>query len=96
MTFNFFNNTFILGGAQPPNCNVLKVFIWGFKGCLMFQTGVWHLDIDLDMVAGLWFNPYSKFRLSILILKVQLGGCAPPHINVLLKKLKVIKITYYI
>ena len=98
--------------------------IWGFWGCWRFLTVVWHLDLDLDMVTGLWFthdpnygslswfrrckehpsplspnlglwrtlgvpdltlaswywfgyghwslvHPYSKFGLSILILKVQ-------------------------
>ena len=32
---------------------VLEVLIWGFQGCWRFLTGVWHLDIDLDMVIGL-------------------------------------------
>ena len=35
------------------NTHVLKVLIWGFGGCWMFLTGVWHLDLDLDMVICL-------------------------------------------
>ena len=35
------------------NINVLEVFIWGFGGRWKFLTGVWHLDLDLDMVTGL-------------------------------------------
>ena len=31
------------------NIHVLYVFIWGFGGCWRFLTGVWHLDLDLDM-----------------------------------------------
>ena len=33
--------------------HVLEVLIWGFGGCWRFMTGVWHLDLDLDMVTGL-------------------------------------------
>ena len=32
---------------------VVFVLIWGFRGCWRFLTGVWHLDLDLDMVTGL-------------------------------------------
>ena len=35
------------------NTYVFKVLIWGLGGCWMFLTGVWHLDLDLDMVTGL-------------------------------------------
>ena len=35
------------------NIHVLEVLIWGFGGCWRFLTGVWHPDIDLDMVTGL-------------------------------------------
>ena len=35
------------------NIHVLYVIIWGFGGCWRFLTGVWHLDIDTDMVTGL-------------------------------------------
>ena len=27
----------------------------GLAGCRMFLTGVWHFDLDLDMVTGLWY-----------------------------------------
>ena len=36
------------------NNHVLEVLKWGFGGCWRFLTGVWHLDLDLDMV--LWTN----------------------------------------
>ena len=35
------------------NIHVLYVLIWEFGGCWRFLTGVWHLDLDLDMVTGL-------------------------------------------
>ena len=35
------------------NIHVLKVLIWGFGGRWRILTGVWHLDLDLDMVTGL-------------------------------------------
>ena len=35
------------------NINVLEVLIWGFVGCWGFLTGVWHLNLDLDMVTCL-------------------------------------------
>ena len=34
------------------NIYVLYVLIWGFGGRWRFLTGVWHPDIDLDMVNG--------------------------------------------
>ena len=33
--------------------HVLQVLIWGFGGCWRLLTGVWHLDLNLDMVTGL-------------------------------------------
>ena len=35
------------------NIQVLEVLISGFGGCWRFLTGVWHLDLDLDMVDDL-------------------------------------------
>ena len=35
------------------NIHVLEVLIWGFGGCWRFLTGVWLLNIDLDMAIGL-------------------------------------------
>ena len=35
------------------NIHVLKVLIWGFGGRWRLLTGVWHLDLDLDMFTGL-------------------------------------------
>ena len=49
------------------NIHVLYVLIWGFGGRWRFLTGVWHPDIDLDIVTGLW---YTNFWLSLLVLEV--------------------------
>ena len=38
------------------NIHVLKVLIWSFGGVWRLLTGVWHLDLGLDMVTGLWYN----------------------------------------
>ena len=35
------------------NIHVLLVLILGFGGGWSFLTGVWHLDLDLDMITGL-------------------------------------------
>ena len=35
---------------------VLEVLIWGFWGWWRFLTWVWHLDLDLNMVTGLWYT----------------------------------------
>ena len=36
------------------NIHFLWVLIWGFGGCWRFLTGVWHLDLDLNIVTGHW------------------------------------------
>ena len=38
---------------DAKNIHVLLVQICGFGECWRFLTGVWHLDLDLDMVTGL-------------------------------------------
>ena len=43
------------------NIHVQLVLIWGFGGCWRFLTGVWHFDLDLDMVTGLWYNYNPNF-----------------------------------
>merc|ERR1711954_366006 len=50
------------------NIHVLKVLIWGFGGRWRFLTGVWNLDLDLDMVTCLWYTHYLNIGM---ILKVQ-------------------------
>ena len=35
------------------NIHVLNVLIWGFGGGWRFLTGIWHLDLGLDMVMSL-------------------------------------------
>ena len=43
------------------NIHVLLVLIWGFGGCRSILTGVWHLDIDLNMVTGLSYTHVPNF-----------------------------------
>ena len=43
------------------NIHVHEVLIWGFGGCWGFPTGVWHLDLDLDMATGLWYTYDPNF-----------------------------------
>ena len=43
------------------NIHVLQFRIWGFWGCFRFLTGVLHLDLDLDMVTGLWYTQILNF-----------------------------------
>ena len=38
------------------NIHVLKVLIWGFGGHWRLLIVVWDLDLDLDMVTGLWYT----------------------------------------
>ena len=48
------------------NIYVLQVLIWGFGGCWRFLTRVWHPDIDLDMVTGLWYTHVQNFGYVLL------------------------------
>ena len=57
-------------GAE--NIYVHLVIIWGFGGCWRFLTGVWHLDLDLDMVMGPGFGLCSWFLLWLLSLALFL------------------------
>ena len=43
------------------NIYVLLVLIWAFGGCWRFLTFVWNIDLDLDMVPGLWYNLVPNF-----------------------------------
>ena len=45
-----------LDSEGAKNIHVLQVIIWGFGGCWRLLTGVWHLNLDLDMVTGLWYS----------------------------------------
>ena len=40
---------------------VLWVQIWGLGGCWSFLTEVWHLDLDMDKVTGLWNTHVPNF-----------------------------------
>ena len=39
---------------------MLEVPDWGFGGRWRFLAGVWHLDLDLDMITGIWYNQGLK------------------------------------
>ena len=43
------------------NIHVLEVLIWGFGGRWRFLTRVWHLDLDLNMVTGLYYTNDPNF-----------------------------------
>ena len=49
-----------LGFEGAKNLHVIYVLIWGFGGCWMFLTGSGHLDLNRNMVTGLWYThvPY--------------------------------------
>ena len=43
------------------NIHVLKILIRDYGGCWRFLTGVWHLDLDLEMVTGLRYTHDPNF-----------------------------------
>ena len=45
-------DTLYLDYKGAKNIHVLSVFIRGFEGFCRFFPGVWHVDLDLDMVTG--------------------------------------------
>ena len=49
------------GGAK--NIHVFKVLTWGFREHWRFLTGVWHFDLDLDLVTALWYTFIPNFGL---------------------------------
>ena len=46
------------------NIHVLYVLIWGFEGWWRFLSWVWHLDLDFDMVTGLWSHDPNCVSIS--------------------------------
>ena len=48
--------TLYLDFEGARNIYVLSVLIWSFEGHWGFLTVVWHRDLDLDMVTGLWYT----------------------------------------
>ena len=60
----------VFEGAK--NIHVLKVLIWGFGECWRFLTGVWHLDLDLDMVIGLCYSLLDLAWLELGFYLLQL------------------------
>ena len=47
----FYILTLYLDFEGAKNIIVLKVLIWGFGKHWRFLIGIWHLDLDLDMVT---------------------------------------------
>ena len=43
------------------NIHVLEVIIWGFGGWWRFLTELWHIDVNLDLVTGLWYTHDPNF-----------------------------------
>ena len=43
------------------NVPVLQVLIQGYGGCWRFLTGGWYLNLDLDMITGLWDTHAPNF-----------------------------------
>ena len=52
---------FYLDFYSAKNIYVLKVLIWGFGGHWKFLTEVHHIDLDSDMVIGLWYTLVQNF-----------------------------------
>ena len=54
-----------LDSKGAKNSHVIEVLIGGFGGHWRFLTGVWHLDLDLDIVTGpLWTHVQNFGSLS--------------------------------
>ena len=43
------------------NIHVFQVLIWEFWGSWRILSGVWHLDLNLDIVTGLWYAHVLNF-----------------------------------
>ena len=62
------------------NTHVLDVLIWGFGGYWRFLTGVWNLDLDLDMVKNLaWI--FSEVLIMLRSVKAQIQGVSKSRIS---------------
>ena len=57
------------------NIHVFKVLIWGFGGCWRFLTGVWHLDLDLDIVTSLWYTHVPNLGYLSWFLRCKQHPC---------------------
>ena len=66
---------FYLDFEAAKNTNVLYVLLWGFGGCWRFLTGVWHLDLDLDMATGLWYTFVPNFGSLSLFWRCKEPPC---------------------
>merc|ERR1711954_569072 len=56
---------------DAKNIHFLLVIIWGFGGCCRFLTGVWHLDLDLDIVRNLaWI--FSEVLITLRSVEAQI------------------------
>ena len=64
------------------NIHVLWVHIWGFGGCVRFLTRVWNLNLDIDMVTGLWYTNDPNFGSISLFWRCKEHPCPlSPHLG---------------
>ena len=47
------------------NIHVLQVPILNYEGCCIFLTGVWHLNLHLDMVTGFYTTGFLSMALYL-------------------------------
>ena len=73
----FQNLALYLNFNSAKNIHILWVLVLSFGGCWRFLTGVWHLDLDSNMVTGLWYNHDPNFCSHIICCLgwVQVQGC---------------------
>merc|ERR1711954_627708 len=64
------------------NIHVLSVLFWGFGGCWRFLTGVWHLDIDLDLVTWVLYTHVPNFGFLSPFIRCKEHPCPlSPHLE---------------
>ena len=73
-----------LGFEGAKYIHVIKVLILDFGGCCRFLTWVWHLDLDLFMVTGLWYTHVPNFGSLSLFWRCKEHPCTlSPHFGIL-------------
>ena len=56
---------------DAKNIHVLEVLIWGFEQHWTFVAGIWHHDLDLDMVRNLaWIFP--EVLITLISVEAQM------------------------
>ena len=57
------------------NIHVVYVLMWVFGGRWVCLTGVWHLDLDLDMVTSLYYTNDLDFGSLYLFQRCNEHTC---------------------